>query len=80
MLYILDRAFVGGLAMVDMSNLSRCLCWDDGCLTWLFIRRMMLELYMSMKVSWVWFIMADRAIRMAFSSTLSMLCSLESLL
>lgn len=76
----LNRDFVGGLAMADMSNLSWCLCWDDGCLTWLFIRRVILELCMSTKVSWVWFIMAVRAIRIAFISTLSMLCSLESLL
>ena len=66
--------------MADMSNLSRCLCWDDGCLTWLFIMRIISELCMSMKVPRVWFIMAVRAIRMAFISTLSILCSIESLL
>ena len=68
--------------MADKSTLSQCLCWDDGCLMWLFNRRIMLELYVGMKsVLGVVIVVTVviRANRMAFSSNLSMWCNSESL-
>lgn len=38
------------LIMATMSNLSRWLCWDDGCLMWVFVKYTLLRLYVRMKM------------------------------
>ena len=67
------------LIMAAMSNLSRWLCWDDGCRMWLCIRCTMLRLYVNMYVSCVCCCVPWITIRMAFSSALRMFCRHGSL-
>ena len=67
------------LTIAAMSRLSRWLSWDDGCHMWLFIRYILLRLFVRMWVSRVWYYVLCIAIRMAFSSILRMFCRPGSL-
>ena len=62
------------LTIVAMSSLSRWLCWDDGCRMWLFIRYVMLRMFVKMWISCVWCCVLWIVIRMAFSLALRMFC------
>ena len=41
------------VTMVGMHSLSGWLCWDDGCRIWLFIKYILLRLFVNTKVSCV---------------------------
>ena len=64
---ILCVDYVIWLTIAAMSSLYVWLCWDDGWRMWLFIRYILLKMFVKMWVSCMWCCVLWIAIRMAFS-------------
>lgn len=54
------------LTMAAMTILSGWLCWDDRCRMWLFIKYILLRLFVKMRVSHVWCCVLFTIISMTF--------------